>query len=287
MPMPFERARTLLARGQVERRADRRRTARDDIEAAGAVFEALGARAWSHRAADEAARVGGRRSAGDSLTASERRVAELAAPAGRTWRSPPSSSCPCGRSRASCRRSTANSTSDRAASCARHSPRTPSGQRANELTAARRRQSSVVPRMPRPGRSRLALRGRGNGSTVLPRRALSPGRERVRGRLGRRPASTGPAAGPAISARSSSTARRPACRCSRRPMPGPWAKRTSARSSRSTGSSRSRSSRDRGGAEPVTPASGELTVSTKGGNHHVSITIPSAGRPIGLLVAAG
>ena len=78
MPMPFERARTLLARGQVERRADRRRTARDDIEAAGAVFEALGARAWSHRAADEAARVGGRRSAGDSLTASERRVAELA-----------------------------------------------------------------------------------------------------------------------------------------------------------------------------------------------------------------
>ena len=48
MPMPFERARTLLARAQVERRADRRRAARDDIEAAGAVFEALGARAWSH-----------------------------------------------------------------------------------------------------------------------------------------------------------------------------------------------------------------------------------------------
>jgi DNA-binding CsgD family transcriptional regulator len=78
MPMPFERARTLLARGQVQRRADRRRAARDDLDAAGAVFAVLGARAWSDRATDEAARIGGRRSAGSSLTASERRVAELA-----------------------------------------------------------------------------------------------------------------------------------------------------------------------------------------------------------------
>ncbi len=78
MPMPFERARTMLARGQVQRRADRRRAARDDLEGAGAVFGTLGAAAWSRRAADEAARVGGRRSAGGALTASERRVAELA-----------------------------------------------------------------------------------------------------------------------------------------------------------------------------------------------------------------
>jgi len=78
MPMPFERARTLLARGQVARRADRRRAARDDLEAAEAAFGALGARAWSDRAAESASRIGGRRSAGRSLTPSERRVAELA-----------------------------------------------------------------------------------------------------------------------------------------------------------------------------------------------------------------
>ena len=78
MPMSFERARTLLARGQVARRADRRRAAREDIEAALTVFDRLGARAWSDRAADALARIGGRRSAGVALTAAEQQVAALA-----------------------------------------------------------------------------------------------------------------------------------------------------------------------------------------------------------------
>jgi DNA-binding CsgD family transcriptional regulator len=78
MPMPFERARTLLARGQVARRADRRRAAREDIESALTVFDRLGARAWSDRAAHALARIGGRRSAGVALTAAEQQVAALA-----------------------------------------------------------------------------------------------------------------------------------------------------------------------------------------------------------------
>ncbi len=79
LPMPFERARTLLVRGQVHRRANHRRAAREDVSAALAVFRALGAAAWSARAAHELGRIGGRTAAGTELTASERTVAELAA----------------------------------------------------------------------------------------------------------------------------------------------------------------------------------------------------------------
>lgn len=83
--MPFERARTLLARGQVQLRAGRRRLARSDLEAALAVFADLGARAWAGRAEAELARIGGRTSSRWELTASERSVADLAA-AGRSNR---------------------------------------------------------------------------------------------------------------------------------------------------------------------------------------------------------
>jgi DNA-binding CsgD family transcriptional regulator len=83
--MPFERARTLLARGQVQLRAGRRRLARADLEAARAVFADLGARAWAGRAEVELARIGGRTSSRWELTASERSVADLAA-AGRSNR---------------------------------------------------------------------------------------------------------------------------------------------------------------------------------------------------------
>ncbi len=79
LAMPFERARTLLARGQVHRRAGHRRAAREDLGAGLAVFETLGARAWTSRAALELARIGGRTRGGVTLTASERQVAELAA----------------------------------------------------------------------------------------------------------------------------------------------------------------------------------------------------------------
>jgi len=85
MPMPFERGRTLLGRGQVQLRAGRRRLARSDLEAALTIFGGLGARAWARRAEAELARIGGRTSSRWELTPSERSVADLAA-AGRSNR---------------------------------------------------------------------------------------------------------------------------------------------------------------------------------------------------------
>lgn len=79
LPVPFERGRTLLALGQVARRARRKRAAREALEAAVALFEELGARPWAEQARAELARVGGRAPSGRELTPAERRVAELAA----------------------------------------------------------------------------------------------------------------------------------------------------------------------------------------------------------------
>lgn len=77
--IPFERARTLLALGAVERRAKQWRSARAALAEALAVFEQLGAELWAERARAELARIGGRRAAGTLLTTTERRVAELVA----------------------------------------------------------------------------------------------------------------------------------------------------------------------------------------------------------------
>ena len=79
LPIPFERARAQLGRGQALLRAGRRRAARDDISAASEAFERLGAAAWAKRAAAELARIGGRSASRWELTASERSVADLAA----------------------------------------------------------------------------------------------------------------------------------------------------------------------------------------------------------------
>ena len=80
VPQPFDRARTLLALGSVQRRAKRRAEARATLEAALAVFEELGAALWAERARAEIARLGGRRVRDrDELTETERRIAELAA----------------------------------------------------------------------------------------------------------------------------------------------------------------------------------------------------------------
>ena len=77
--MPFERARTLLVLGSLERRAKHKRVARDSLHKALEAFEHLGARLWVERARTELASIGGRaRSSGD-LTPTERRVAELVA----------------------------------------------------------------------------------------------------------------------------------------------------------------------------------------------------------------
>lgn len=77
--MSFERARTLLAAGVIERRARRRTRARELLAEATEELERLGASAWAARARHELDRVGLRRSPRDELTAGERSVAELAA----------------------------------------------------------------------------------------------------------------------------------------------------------------------------------------------------------------
>lgn len=78
-PLPFERARTLLALGQTQRRAKQRAAARRSLDEALRIFEDLGARAFADRTRDESARISGRRSALADLTESERQVAALVA----------------------------------------------------------------------------------------------------------------------------------------------------------------------------------------------------------------
>jgi DNA-binding CsgD family transcriptional regulator len=77
--IPFEVARTRLVLGTVRRRRREKRLAREALEEALRIFEELGASLWARRAKDELARVGLRRAAGDELTETERRIAELAA----------------------------------------------------------------------------------------------------------------------------------------------------------------------------------------------------------------
>ena len=77
--MPFERARTLLAKGQVHRRRKEKRLADGALHEALAIFETLGTPLWADRAKAELARVGLRPRAPSDLTETERRVAELAA----------------------------------------------------------------------------------------------------------------------------------------------------------------------------------------------------------------
>ena len=81
---PFEHARTLLVLGTVQRRDRKKRPARESLEAAIEIFQALGAALWAERARAELARVGGRASPA-GLTATEERVAELLA-SGLTYR---------------------------------------------------------------------------------------------------------------------------------------------------------------------------------------------------------
>ena len=84
-PFPLERGRTLLCLGTVRRQAQQKRSAREALEQALAIFEELGARLWAEKARAELRRISGRAPASDELTETERRVAELAA-RGRTNR---------------------------------------------------------------------------------------------------------------------------------------------------------------------------------------------------------
>jgi DNA-binding NarL/FixJ family response regulator len=74
---PLERGRALLVLGLVARRAKRRRAARDALESALRVFDALPAPLWAQRARAELERIGGRRGSAGELTPSEQRVADL------------------------------------------------------------------------------------------------------------------------------------------------------------------------------------------------------------------
>ena len=76
----YELARTLLAAGSAARRAGSRTLARDRLDAATSLFEAMGAASWSQRCAHELERIPGRRrTASGELTPTERQVAELVA----------------------------------------------------------------------------------------------------------------------------------------------------------------------------------------------------------------
>ncbi|HUG47912.1 MAG TPA: AAA family ATPase [Candidatus Limnocylindria bacterium] len=75
--VPFDRARTLLALGEVERRDRRRGASRRSIGAALAEFERLGARLWAERARRSLARGGPQRGVGSSET--DQRIIELVA----------------------------------------------------------------------------------------------------------------------------------------------------------------------------------------------------------------
>jgi DNA-binding CsgD family transcriptional regulator len=78
LPMPFERARTLLVHGQVQRRRGARRTARLLLQQALTIFEEIGSQPWADKTRTEIARIGVRR-APETLTESELRAALLAA----------------------------------------------------------------------------------------------------------------------------------------------------------------------------------------------------------------
>jgi DNA-binding CsgD family transcriptional regulator len=82
LAMPFEEARTLLAAGEIHRRARHRHRAVRRLQAALEIFEWLGAPLWQARVLDLLARGGGQcvRPGGKPvLTAAEQRVADLVA----------------------------------------------------------------------------------------------------------------------------------------------------------------------------------------------------------------
>jgi len=76
---PIELGRTLLAKGQIERRARHKALARSSLQEAEAIFERSGARLWAERVSAELDSLGLSRSGTNELSPAERRVAELAA----------------------------------------------------------------------------------------------------------------------------------------------------------------------------------------------------------------
>jgi DNA-binding CsgD family transcriptional regulator/tetratricopeptide (TPR) repeat protein len=84
LPMPFERARTQLLLGDLQRRQRSRETAAATLRAAATTFEELNTPLWAARARDSLDRIHfGPTDTRDVLTTAERRIAELVA-AGKT-----------------------------------------------------------------------------------------------------------------------------------------------------------------------------------------------------------
>jgi DNA-binding CsgD family transcriptional regulator len=79
LPTPFDRARTLLALGSLQRRTRQKQAARASLGAALAVFEELGAQLWADKARTELGQLGGRRMQDGKLTPTESRIASLVA----------------------------------------------------------------------------------------------------------------------------------------------------------------------------------------------------------------
>jgi DNA-binding NarL/FixJ family response regulator len=80
LPMPFERARTQLLLGEVQRRLRRKEAAAAALREALATFEELGSPLWMARARKDLERTAGQPTVGPAeLTASELRIAGLAA----------------------------------------------------------------------------------------------------------------------------------------------------------------------------------------------------------------
>jgi DNA-binding NarL/FixJ family response regulator len=77
-PMPFERARTLLVQGRLQRRLKQKRQARLALDEARELFDRQGGETWIARVDEELGRVAVRR-APEELSATELRIARLAA----------------------------------------------------------------------------------------------------------------------------------------------------------------------------------------------------------------
>jgi DNA-binding CsgD family transcriptional regulator len=77
--LEFDRARSLLSLGRARRRARKWGAARESLERAASLFDAMGSAGWADRARSELSRVGARKpSPRGELTPTEQRVAELA-----------------------------------------------------------------------------------------------------------------------------------------------------------------------------------------------------------------
>jgi DNA-binding CsgD family transcriptional regulator len=77
LPQPFERGRTLLVLGSVQRRRGEKRAARETLEQALRIFDRLGARLWAERTRGELRRIGGRAASGSQLSETEAQIVAL------------------------------------------------------------------------------------------------------------------------------------------------------------------------------------------------------------------